>query len=260
VSDADVVATLAAERLADLRRQIDYLASTVALLPATPRRAAARAAVQTSTATSPSCSGTSAVTTPPPNQPTRWARSCGAVASAGMTGTRGKPSDYPQPIHIIGLVVLAMASTRTLNPAGCLLGAPLGGPGRSHCGHVARTKTPVLLPVPRGTPSWLGGSSRCAPGTGAASSGSPRGPSSTTGGATPVRPEHAAVELEQPARLFRWLFETSDIVAGGDEGVDALGAARELGRRGDLTSPRRVEDGVDTAGAGARTRSESPSP
>jgi hypothetical protein len=67
VSDPDVVATLAAERVADLRRQIDYLASTVALLSATPRRAA----VQTSTATSPSCSGTSAVTTPPPNQPTR---------------------------------------------------------------------------------------------------------------------------------------------------------------------------------------------
>jgi hypothetical protein len=36
-----------------------------------------------------------------------------------------------------------------------------------------------------------------------------------------VRPEHAAVELEQPARLFRWLFETSDIVAGGrDPGFD----------------------------------------
>jgi hypothetical protein len=47
VSDPDVVATLAAERVADLRHQIDYLASTVALLPASPRRAAARAAVQT---------------------------------------------------------------------------------------------------------------------------------------------------------------------------------------------------------------------
>jgi hypothetical protein len=46
VSDPDVVATLAAERVADLRHQIDYLASTVALLPASPRRAAARAAVQ----------------------------------------------------------------------------------------------------------------------------------------------------------------------------------------------------------------------
>jgi hypothetical protein len=40
------VAALAAERVAELRRQIDYLASTVALLPASPRRAAARAAVQ----------------------------------------------------------------------------------------------------------------------------------------------------------------------------------------------------------------------
>jgi hypothetical protein len=47
VSDPDVVATMAAERVADLRHQIDYLASTVALLPASPRRAAARAAVQT---------------------------------------------------------------------------------------------------------------------------------------------------------------------------------------------------------------------
>lgn len=43
---ADAVAALAAERVADLRRQIDYLASTVALLPASPRRAAARAAVE----------------------------------------------------------------------------------------------------------------------------------------------------------------------------------------------------------------------
>lgn len=40
------MAALAAERVAELRRQIDYLASTVALLPASPRRAAARAAVQ----------------------------------------------------------------------------------------------------------------------------------------------------------------------------------------------------------------------
>jgi hypothetical protein len=47
MSDPDVVAALAAERVADLRHQIDYLASTVALLPASPRRAAARAAVQT---------------------------------------------------------------------------------------------------------------------------------------------------------------------------------------------------------------------
>jgi hypothetical protein len=75
VSDPDVVATLAAERVADLRHQIDYLASTVALLPTSPRRAAARAAVQTSTATSPSCSGTSPVTTRhPPNRPARPAR------------------------------------------------------------------------------------------------------------------------------------------------------------------------------------------
>ncbi|HET6918643.1 MAG TPA: hypothetical protein VFI46_04165 [Jiangellaceae bacterium] len=42
-----MVAALAAERVADLRHQIDYLASTVAMLPASPRRAAARAAVQT---------------------------------------------------------------------------------------------------------------------------------------------------------------------------------------------------------------------
>jgi hypothetical protein len=42
----DAVAALAAERVAELRRQIDYLASTVALLPASPRRAAARAAVE----------------------------------------------------------------------------------------------------------------------------------------------------------------------------------------------------------------------
>jgi hypothetical protein len=46
MTDPDVVATLAAERVADLRHQIDYLSSTVALLPASPRRAAARAAVQ----------------------------------------------------------------------------------------------------------------------------------------------------------------------------------------------------------------------
>lgn len=45
MSRSDVVAALAAERVADLRRQIDYLASTVALLPASPRRAAARADV-----------------------------------------------------------------------------------------------------------------------------------------------------------------------------------------------------------------------
>jgi hypothetical protein len=46
MSRPDAVAALAAERVPELRRQIDYLASTVALLPASPRRAAARAAVQ----------------------------------------------------------------------------------------------------------------------------------------------------------------------------------------------------------------------
>ena len=46
MSRAEVVAAIAAERAADLRHQIDYLASTVALLPASPQRAAARAAVQ----------------------------------------------------------------------------------------------------------------------------------------------------------------------------------------------------------------------
>jgi len=46
MSGPDAVAALAAEGVAELRRQIDYLASTVALLPASPRRAAARAAVQ----------------------------------------------------------------------------------------------------------------------------------------------------------------------------------------------------------------------
>jgi hypothetical protein len=46
MSRPDPVAALAAERVAELRRQIDYLASTVALLPASPRRAAARAAVR----------------------------------------------------------------------------------------------------------------------------------------------------------------------------------------------------------------------
>jgi hypothetical protein len=47
MSRPDAVAGLAAERVAELRREIDYLASTVALLPVSPRRAAARAAVQT---------------------------------------------------------------------------------------------------------------------------------------------------------------------------------------------------------------------
>jgi hypothetical protein len=42
----DAVAALAAERVAELRREIDYLAATVALLPASPQRAAARVAVQ----------------------------------------------------------------------------------------------------------------------------------------------------------------------------------------------------------------------
>jgi hypothetical protein len=37
---------LAAERVAELRRQIDYLRSTVALLPASPRRSAALSAVR----------------------------------------------------------------------------------------------------------------------------------------------------------------------------------------------------------------------
>ncbi|HET6753356.1 MAG TPA: hypothetical protein VFH23_05325 [Jiangellaceae bacterium] len=46
MSRPDAVAALAATRVAELRHQIDYLASTVALLPASPRRAAARAAVQ----------------------------------------------------------------------------------------------------------------------------------------------------------------------------------------------------------------------
>lgn len=46
MNDPDVVAALAAERVAELRHQIDYLAGTVALLPASPRRAAARAAVR----------------------------------------------------------------------------------------------------------------------------------------------------------------------------------------------------------------------
>jgi hypothetical protein len=46
MSRSDAVAALAAERVAELRREIDYLASTVALLPASRQRAAARAAVQ----------------------------------------------------------------------------------------------------------------------------------------------------------------------------------------------------------------------
>ena len=46
MSGPEAVADLAAERVDELRRQVDYLASTVALLPASPRRAAARAAVQ----------------------------------------------------------------------------------------------------------------------------------------------------------------------------------------------------------------------
>jgi hypothetical protein len=58
MSRPDAVAGLAAERVAELRREIDYLASTVALLryrhgvprPGRPSRQ--------SSATSPSCSGT----------------------------------------------------------------------------------------------------------------------------------------------------------------------------------------------------------
>ena len=46
MSRPEAVAGLAAERVAELRHQIDYLANTVALLPVSPRRAAARAAVQ----------------------------------------------------------------------------------------------------------------------------------------------------------------------------------------------------------------------
>jgi hypothetical protein len=46
MSRPEAVAALAAQRVADLHRQIDYLASTVALLPISPQRAAARAAVE----------------------------------------------------------------------------------------------------------------------------------------------------------------------------------------------------------------------
>jgi hypothetical protein len=46
MSRPDAVAGLTAERVAELRRQIDFLGTTVALLPASPRRAAARVAVQ----------------------------------------------------------------------------------------------------------------------------------------------------------------------------------------------------------------------
>jgi hypothetical protein len=46
MSRPDVVAGLASERVAELRHQIYYLATTVSLLPVSPRRAAARAAVQ----------------------------------------------------------------------------------------------------------------------------------------------------------------------------------------------------------------------
>jgi hypothetical protein len=46
MSRPEAVAALAAERVADLHHQIDYLASTVALLPISPQRAAAQAAVQ----------------------------------------------------------------------------------------------------------------------------------------------------------------------------------------------------------------------
>ncbi|MGH2393104.1 MAG: hypothetical protein ACRDGH_06350, partial [Candidatus Limnocylindria bacterium] len=46
MSRPEAVAGLASERVAELRREIDYLASKVALLPVSPRRAVARAAVQ----------------------------------------------------------------------------------------------------------------------------------------------------------------------------------------------------------------------
>jgi hypothetical protein len=46
MSRHEAVAALAADRVAALRREIDYLASTVALLPASPQRAAAQAAVR----------------------------------------------------------------------------------------------------------------------------------------------------------------------------------------------------------------------
>jgi hypothetical protein len=46
MSGPEAVAAHAAERVDELRRQIDYLASTVALLQASPQRAAGRAAVQ----------------------------------------------------------------------------------------------------------------------------------------------------------------------------------------------------------------------
>jgi hypothetical protein len=65
----DAVAALAAEPVAELRHQIDYLATTVALLPVSPRRAAARAAVQAIDRDIASCSGTSALTTQPLDHP-----------------------------------------------------------------------------------------------------------------------------------------------------------------------------------------------
>jgi hypothetical protein len=43
ISRPDVVAALAAPRVTELRRHIDCLASAVALLPASPRRAAVQA-------------------------------------------------------------------------------------------------------------------------------------------------------------------------------------------------------------------------
>lgn len=46
MSRPEAVAQLAARRVADLHREIDYLASTVALLPISPQRAEARAAVE----------------------------------------------------------------------------------------------------------------------------------------------------------------------------------------------------------------------
>jgi hypothetical protein len=46
VTGSKVVAALASDRVDELRRQIDYLAHTVALLPASQQRAAAQAAVR----------------------------------------------------------------------------------------------------------------------------------------------------------------------------------------------------------------------
>jgi hypothetical protein len=71
MSRSDAVAALAAARVADLRREIDYLASTVALLPASPRRAAARAdvhAIERDIAELLRHLGVDDPTTPPPSR------------------------------------------------------------------------------------------------------------------------------------------------------------------------------------------------